>query len=473
MRLSSQEVIIMRRSCPSLAALLLTALSLSFVLPASGQAPAPPDLLKRRPSFGARFAPLTGQQREEQKLPADQGVLMPEILPGTTAEAAGLRANDVLLTLDGQAIASPAQVIQWLPKKQTGDPVTLEFARGAERLTKTLTMLERPRERNDAFETLYDSVESMGKRLRVILTKPKEQGKHPALMLIGGLGSFSIDNPFGGNDPYQQIAYEFTRKGYVTMRVDKPGCGDSEGGPWSEIDFQTELDGYRQALKALKARDFVDAENVFVFGHSMGGIMGPLLVAENPVRGIAVYGTVARTWPEYTLENTRRQMELGGEDFASIEEAVKTQTKLLTHLLLEKQTPKEIGEKHPGLKEDLDQMVPDGTHFFGAHLSFFQQLAGINVAESWQKVRAEVLALWGKADFVASQEDHALITRLVNQYKPGRGTFLALDNLDHNMSKAATQAESMQRQGQPGEFNPVIITKLLEWAQTKTARKTS
>ena len=36
------------------------------------------------------------------------------------------------------------------------------------------------------------------------------------------------------------------------MMVDKPGCGDSEGGPWPEIDFYTELDGYRQGLKALK-----------------------------------------------------------------------------------------------------------------------------------------------------------------------------------------------------------------------------
>ena len=59
--------------------------------------------------------------------------------------------------------------------------------------------------------------------------------------------------------------------------VDKPGCGDSEGGPWTEIDFMTELDGYRQGLKALKASPFVDPEHVFLFGHSMGGVMAPLL----------------------------------------------------------------------------------------------------------------------------------------------------------------------------------------------------
>ena len=95
--------------------------------------------------------------------------------------------------------------------------------------------------------------------------------------------------------------------GYVTMRVDKPGCGDSEGGPWPEIDFQAELDGYGQGLKALKAYSFVDPDKVFIFGHSMGGVMGPLLAAETKVKGVAVYGTVFRTWFEYQVENVRRQ----------------------------------------------------------------------------------------------------------------------------------------------------------------------
>jgi hypothetical protein len=42
----------------------------------------------------------------------------------------------------------------------------------------------------------------------------------------------------------------------------------------------------------------------------MGGVMAPLLASDVSVRGILVYGTITRTWFEYMLENTRRQMEL-------------------------------------------------------------------------------------------------------------------------------------------------------------------
>ena len=105
----------------------------------------------------------------------------------------------------------------------------------------------------------------------------------------------------------------------MTLRVDKPGCGDSEGGPARDVDFDTELDGYRQALKMLKARSDVDPDHVFIFGHSMGGVMAPLLAAEIPVQGMIVYGTIARTWSEYMLENIRRQMELADADPSAID----------------------------------------------------------------------------------------------------------------------------------------------------------
>jgi hypothetical protein len=41
---------------------------------------------------------------------------------------------------------------------------------------------------------------------------------------------------------------EFAKSDYVTVQVEKPGIGDSEGGPFADLDFATELDAYRQAL---------------------------------------------------------------------------------------------------------------------------------------------------------------------------------------------------------------------------------
>src|SRR5213079_509533 len=49
--------------------------------------------------------------------------------------------------------------------------------------------------------------------------------------------------------------------GFCLFKIDKPGCGDSEG-DCSQTDFDTELAGYRAAFLALKNYDFIDSDRV-------------------------------------------------------------------------------------------------------------------------------------------------------------------------------------------------------------------
>ena len=57
------------------------------------------------------------------------------------------------------------------------------------------------------------------------------------------------------------------------------------------------LSGLNYSLKMPE----IDSENIFLFGHSLGGVTAPLIAAEVPVRGIINYGSVATTWYEYLL----------------------------------------------------------------------------------------------------------------------------------------------------------------------------
>jgi hypothetical protein len=45
---------------------------------------------------------------------------------------------------------------------------------------------------------------------------------------VQGIGLASIDNPVGPLGSYKILVDDFARRGFVTLRVDKPGCGDSE-----------------------------------------------------------------------------------------------------------------------------------------------------------------------------------------------------------------------------------------------------
>jgi len=442
--------------------------------PALGISPDSGVELARGAFFGTKVGQVSDEVRDQLKLDEGTGIAVEAVIPGSTAEAAGFKAGDVLLAVDGVKIPGTAEFIRTIGGLKGGASVTIEFRRGDALRKEKVTFKGRPFEKSDAYEIVYDSVPTRAGRLRTILTRPKGQGKQPALFLIQGIGLFSIDNPIGPLSSYRTIVDHFARSGYVTLRVDKPGCGDSEGGPARDVDFDTELDGYRQALKMLKARGDVDAGRVFIFGHSMGGVMAPLLAADLPVRGIIVYGTITRTWTEYALENIRRQMELADADPSAIDRDLRSEAALLTYLYAEKLSPKAIAERYPHLRKRLGQSITDDRYYVDRSLTFFRQLADKNLGAAWESFGGHALAIWGKADFVSNEDDHALIARIVNRDHPGHGTFLAFDGIDHGFNRAASRRESFERgqSGQQGEFNPAILEVCRAWVQKTAAQPT-
>jgi uncharacterized protein len=348
---------------------------------------------------------------------------------------------------------------------------------------KRVTLKEMPREKGDGYEVIYGSVTSHGARLRTIVTRPEAEGRHPAVLLLqGGHTCFPIDTPVGKPVAFTWIASDLTRYGYVTMRVERPGCGDSEGGPLRDVDFDTELEGYKQALKALEQFDFVDADNVFLFGQSMGGIMAPLIAVEVPVRGIAVYGTGAGTWFEAVFGQRRRLAALDGTKPAEVNGEILRQARFWYPLLVEKKTPREILEKDPELRTL--GAVTDDVYVGDRHYKFHHQLAAKDLTEAWTKVgetrlsvggkvsanpvQPRVLAIWGTSDWLVDKASNAWIAEVVNRAKPGNGTFVALDSIDHFFFRAASPEESYQlwkpaKGAAAGEFNPVVLGTLRKW----------
>jgi pimeloyl-ACP methyl ester carboxylesterase len=436
----------------------------------TGLAPGDDDPLPRKGMFGARIAEVSRADREALKLEPGVGVRVDTVFPGSTAAEIGLEAGDVVTAVGDATAKTPAQFVELIAGRKAGEPVAVTFVHDGKSQTRSAALKPRPRESVDGSDVVYGSVESRGKRLRTILTRPRDAAgkKLPALFVIQGLGSFSVESLVPGQGPYARFIDAFARKGWVTFRVDKPGQGDSEGGPTRDVDFATELDGYRQALKALKAVDAVDPDRVVIFGHSMGGVMGPLVAANDPVRGIAAYGTVAKTWTEYMLENTRRQKALAGDDFAAIDRDLRRDAAIYHHVYVEGVSPGEVAEKHPELKDRIADTTEDGRYFAGRHHRFFAQLAAANLPEAWSKFTGHALAAWGQADFVATESDHALIAEVVNRAHPGHGTFLVVRGSDHGFSRASSWDEAFQRARSPssrsGEFNPAFLDALTAWA---------
>src|SRR5262249_41362019 len=183
--------------------------------------------------------------------------------------------------------------------------------------------------------------------------------------------------------------------------------------------------------------DFVDRENVFLFGHSAGGWVAPLVAATEPVTGIVVYGTVVRPIAEYLVENQRRNQWLRFQpDLAQLEEEQRLMAQLLHYLLVEKSAVREAAIKHPELTTIVKKLFPQNDdHLYGGRsLQYFRELNEQNVARVWAFLDSPVFALIGEFDIRTLPLDHEYIAAIANARHPGNGTWQLLPKMDHGFA---------------------------------------
>lgn len=421
-----------------------------------GTAVATEDALPRRGSIGLGVQPAPG------------GVAIMSMREGGAAANAGLKVGDVLRTLGGKPVADGAALqamLKSLPGGSTADAVVVRD--GVEQ-TIRVTMSEHPREVIEGSEVRYGSVRlPAGYRLRTILTMPQQSaiardGKAPAFFFVQGLICQTIDRPQAPDATDTRLVHAMAKAGYATLRVDKAGMGDSEGPDCGAISFSEELAGYNAALDMLRTTPGIDPDRIYVFGHSMGGVMAPYVMAHAPVRGAIVYGTAVKPWFEYTIENLRRQATLQGASPAEVNEMVQAESRRSALVLLEKKTLGEVWRMHPELRNESPMASED--RLFTRSMSFFHQLQDLNLAQAWSVAPGDVLAIHGEYDWVTAFEDHRIIAEIANTRSPGSGRAISLSGADHGFTTHPTLEASLSRMGQ-GTWDqrlPVVVQRWID-----------
>jgi pimeloyl-ACP methyl ester carboxylesterase len=112
------------------------------------------------------------------------------------------------------------------------------------------------------------------------LTRPKGAGPFPAVLLVSGSGPQNRDEELFGFKPFAVIADRLTRHGIAVLRVDDRGVGGSSGefAKASSLDFAGDA---RAGLRYLSRHPHVDRRRLGLIGHSEGGLIGPMVAADN------------------------------------------------------------------------------------------------------------------------------------------------------------------------------------------------
>ena len=410
--------------------------------------------LPRSVFFGALVSDLNDSSKAALRLSSVSGTHIERVVPNSSAQEAGFAVNDVLVSMDGETIENTGHFLRLLKKYHGGDKVKIGYYRKSKLANVIVNFLPKPMETSDDYDIIYSSVISGSNHLRTIITKPKGGRTYPAVLIVGGVGCYSIDKPSIAEIlSIKMWADSLASNGFVTIRVEKTGMGDSKGVACNERDFNTEKQGYLDGFKQLKSLPYVDKENIFIAGFSIGGVIAPLIALQEPVKGIIVYGTVGRNWLEYELDNAFRQQLLENQPADSIDLYMRAEYIRLYGLFVEKKLPQQIIKEHPETTEHLFQ--------YPMRVEYFQQVADLNIRELWMKTQAKVLVMHGSSDFVSSAPEHKLIADIVNHYNPGNASYIEIANSDH--WGLLTESEMASYLHRSTELNPEPLRTSIKW----------
>jgi hypothetical protein len=425
--------------------------------------------LRRRGMIGVQLAPISDDVKTRLKLETTRGVLITSAVPNSAAAEAGIQGDDILLKIGPDAIEDLPALFTVMRKYYGGDKLQFTLLREGTEKTLELTLRPRPQETPGDYELLYDSAGESGQRARVLVTRPKTEGKRPAVLIVPPINNQTVEFTGLHPHPIKSLMQEFNKAGYVTMRVERLGVGDSEG-----LDFQTttptmDIATFRAALAKLRSYDFVDGDKIFMFGHSMGAMVLPVAAKDQKLAGIMTFGAAYRPWPDSAVEAMQRRWKLEllpADQFQSRTDALKG---FLDQFVSKKKSVEDILAQSPDLPEKIGQGIVSRGSVFGMPPKYATELLEKPTVAAWDALNVPVLVLWGEADFVSDKIDSEKLAQAINRGKPGKATFMPLPEVDHLLCKAADQEESFLS-GQ-GTFHPKVMETILKWMSEATSGK--
>jgi hypothetical protein len=304
---------------------------------------------------------------------------------------------------------------------------------------------------------LLDHVRVRDYRLRTIYAVPRSPGPHPAILYLQGLRADSCEAPLHPELALRRLVQSWVRAGFVVLRVERSGVGDSEGPSCEVTDLQGELDGYFAALSDLQDFEDVDPHRVLLFGYSFGGMIAPLLAKDRDVAGVGVFGTSAERWHECILASTRRQCVLAGYEASKVDFEMARRTELGVRVYREGFTPAQVFEQCP-LLAPLRSRDCDGATLFGRHVALFQQLEAVDLAAAWQQVRAHVFVAHGEYDWICSAEEARAIGAFAGSSSPP----LEMPRIGHDMLAHRSLERSFRAPGE-GVWDGQVADTTLAW----------
>jgi pimeloyl-ACP methyl ester carboxylesterase len=244
----------------------------------------------------------------------------------------------------------------------------------------------------------------------------------PAVVLVSGSGPTDRDEFVAGIPIFAQLANALADAGYLVVRYDERGAGQSGGRQESATIDEFAVDARAVVAHLLKRRD-VDPKKVSLIGYGEGGWIALLVAArEQKVAAVGLIATPSTPGTELVLEQQRLLFERGAGSATVQQAAIEQQKKILEAVV--------TGKGWENFNADVRKRVD--TPLYRSFLMF-------EPAQVIVKVRQPMLVVHPMLDHEVPAYHGEQLAQLARSRPRAAGTeFVQLTGVNHLLARATT-----------------------------------
>ncbi len=319
------------------------------------------------------------------------------------------------------------------------------------------------------YENKRDSVKLAG-----TLTLPRGKGPFPAALLITGSGPQDRNESLLGHKPFLVLADYLTRQGIAVLRVDDRGVGGSTG---SVPDSTTEnfAADVTAGIEFLKTRKEIDPKQIGLIGHSEGGLIAPMVAAQNgDVAFIVLMAGTGLTGEEILYLQGALILKASGASAEQLAKQRATQEGMFKILKEEKDPATAEKRLHEELSRNLtEEAKKKSEQAIAAQIKrvntpWFRYFLTLDPRPALRKVKCPVLALNGENDLqVPATENLREIEAALKAGGNKNITIVRLPKLNHLFQTSETGSLSEYAKIEE-TVAPVALKTIGDWILKRT-----
>lgn len=234
-----------------------------------------------------------------------------------------------------------------------------------------------------------------GFKLPGTLTLPVGKKKVPLVILVHGSGPNDRDETVGPNKPFRDLAWGLAERGIATVRYEKrtKAYGAACVPEGREMDYDTEsVDDAVAITTWVKTLPEIDADSVYVLGHSLGATLAPRMAERaDGVAGIILVAALARPFEDAIVEQVSY--------ISSLRDSSGSAKKQIEEIKKQADNTKKLGTS------EFDDKIP---LLLGVPRSYWEFANAYKPVEVAVKLTLPMLILQGERDYQVTMEDFGL-----------------------------------------------------------------